>query len=348
MDHNSPHTLHVAKWYPNPKDVQNGIFVKKQIDAIPSKGFVLAFVNEHFPPIEKENLQLFGAKKMSWTVKLATFIATLSKAPFNIVHFHCFTPDLLPMLLYAKSKGLKIAYTEHWSGYLPENLKQLGRFKHWATRQFLKRVNMAYPISPILEQGLQQIYTTVPTMLMPNIVSGVPRKVSTAEGTSAVKFVMVADVVFPIKRQDVVLQIFQKLPRMRAELHFIGGGPDLERLKTLAHRLPNVYIHGRKSNEEVLDMLPDFNAHILYSSFESFGITTFEARKAGLWALTKASFGGSHWADDACLMIENDEDLFEKMNQLLHGKRPEANSFKQLSASWVGGEINSSYKELIG
>ena len=347
MNRTIPNVLHVAKWYPNPKDIQNGIFVKKQIDAIPVNHFTLAYVNEHFPPIEEEHLKILGAKKMGWAVKLASFIAALSSGKFNIVHFHCFTPDLLPMAIYAKKKGLKVAYTEHWSGYLPQNLGKLSPLKNWATRQFLKRVNIAFPISPLLQTGLKKLNPSLHTQLVPNIVSNATYSDHYSAGTTAVKFVMVADVVFDIKRQDLVLSIFQKLPRMRAELHFIGGGPDLERLKSMSSRLPNIYVHGRKSNEEVLQMLPEFNAHILYSAYESFGITTFEARKAGLWALTRPEFGGSHWADEQCLMINNDDELFETLTKLLHGKRPAPNSFKELSAPWIGGEINSYYNELL-
>ncbi|CAI8420320.1 MAG: Uncharacterised protein [Cryomorphaceae bacterium] len=340
------HVLHVAKWYPNPKDVQHGIFVKKQIDALSVEQHTLAFVNEHFPPIHEPQLSLYGAQKMSWSVKLATFIGTLSKAPYTIVHFHCFTPDLLPMAIYARQKGLKIAYTEHFSGYLPENLDRLSSLKNWATRQFLKRVDIAFPVSPVLASALHTLYSSLPTQLVPNIVSDAPAVARKNEGTTAVKFLMVADIVFEIKRQDLVLKLFQNLPRMRAELHFIGGGPDQERLKDLASRAPNVYMHGRKSNEEVLEMLPEFDVHILYSAYESFGITTFEARKAGLWAITRASFGGSHWADEYCLMAENDEHLLTTMNDLLHGERPSANSFHELSATAVGQQINSCYNEL--
>ena len=57
----------------------------------------------------------------------------------------------------------------------------------------------------------------------------------------------------------------------------------------LAAKNQNVFVHGRVTNQKVLQLLPNFHAHIQFSAFESFGIATLEARKAGIWAISRAS-----------------------------------------------------------
>ncbi len=46
---NDPKVLHVVKWYPHATDPQNGIFVKKHIEATSKVPLVLGFVNSHDP-----------------------------------------------------------------------------------------------------------------------------------------------------------------------------------------------------------------------------------------------------------------------------------------------------------
>ena len=339
--------LHIAKWYPHPGDPQNGSFVKNQIDAAGVDDRTIAFVNAHFSPITTENSVVYGAAKMNWSTKLGIFISELSQQTFDIVHFHCFTPDLLPMLWYAKSKGLKTAYTEHWSGYLKENQVKLSFVKKRSTLAFLSKIDKVLAISPQLEQGLKYIQPSIDTEVVPNIIGEINQMKSDEDGTSATKFVVVADVVFEIKRQDVILEVFKTLPRMQAELHFIGGGPDFDRLAAQAKYDTNVYLHGRKTHEEVLSMLPNYDVHVLFSAYETFGITTLEARKAGLWSILRKKFGASYLADNGCKYAETEEELAAEMGALLHAESPGRNDYAALGSEKIGNRIKELYQELI-
>ena len=67
----SPRILHIVKWYPNPVDPQNGIFVKKHINATAERPNVLGFIDAQFETIEAGNLTLYGAQEMGISAKVA-------------------------------------------------------------------------------------------------------------------------------------------------------------------------------------------------------------------------------------------------------------------------------------
>ena len=118
------------------------------------------------------------------------------------------------------------------------------------------------------------------------------------------------------------------MPSSKCELHFYGGGPDLELLKTKAKNLLNVTVHGRVTNEQVLEILPNHHAHIQFSAFETFGIASLEARKAGIWAITRKNFGSSQFADEGTLFAENETELVSVMQRVIDTDKPGVNALR--------------------
>jgi hypothetical protein len=169
---------------------------------------------------------------------------------------------------------------------------------------------------------------------------------SNPEHNTAVRFCVVGDVVFSVKRQDLILEAFFALPSLSCELHFFGGGPDLEALRALCKKAKNVFVHGRVTNKEVLQLLPNYHAHIQFSAFETFGIATLEARKAGIWAISRASFGCSDYADKGVFMAESVEELTQKLSEVITLSKPGVNKFEALSKAEIGRKIQLCYNEL--
>jgi glycosyltransferase involved in cell wall biosynthesis len=169
---------------------------------------------------------------------------------------------------------------------------------------------------------------------------------SNPEHSTAVRFCVVGDVVFNVKRQDLILKAFRKLPSSSSELHFYGGGPDLDALKELCKKSKNAFVHGRVTNKEVLQLLPNYHAHIQFSAFETFGIATLEARKAGIWAISRASFGCSDYADKGLFMAESVEELTKKLSEVIALSKPDVNKFEALSKAEIGHKIQLCYNKL--
>lgn len=343
---NDPKVLHVVKWYPHATDPQNGIFVKKHIEATSKAPLVLGFVNSHDPLVEHEGVQVFGARRMSQVAKFGAFTARIKVDQPEIIHFHCFAPDLVPLLWYARRKGIVTLHTEHGSAFLPERLHLLRGWKRKAARWYFRRLNECSCISPALMKGITTLAGNRKVHLIPNVVSPASNKRTSTP--ISYSFCVVADVVFETKAQEIILEGFQQLPQARTELHFYGGGPDLERLKLNAQALPNVWVHGRKTNAEILQLLPYHNALILHSHYETFGITVFEARTAGLWVVAKSNFGGAPWYDDGVRIADTQDALVSQMQALIDTENPSIGKFDELSKEAIGHKIHALYREILG
>jgi len=340
-----PKVLHVVKWYPHASDPQNGIFVQKHIEATSDGPLVLGFVNSNDKLEEREGIQIYGARGMSQVAKFGAFTARIALDCPAIVHFHCYAPDLLPLLWYVRLKGIKTIHTEHGSAFLNNRLPLLRGWQLKAARWYFQRLHRLTCISPVLRDGLSEISGNQNINILPNIITTAAKERTSTP--SSFSFCVVADVVFDTKAQEIILECFQQLPQAQAELHFYGGGPDVERLQGMARTLPNVWVHGRKTNQEILKVLPNHDALILHSHYETFGITVFEARTAGLWAISKSTFGGAAWYDKGVLIADTYEALKEQMKSLLKAEKAPAGNFDSLSSESIGVEINQLYREIL-
>ncbi|MEL0109952.1 MAG: glycosyltransferase, partial [Cryomorphaceae bacterium] len=262
----SARILHIVKWYPNPVDPQNGIFVKKHINATSEQPNVLGFINAQFETIEAGNLTLYGAQEMGISAKVAALYGALAKVQPDAVHFHCYAQDLWVFSKILKSKGIPYFHSEHWSGLLPENNANLRGIKRKMMKAFFEGAAQVLPVSPALSQGILQVAPKAKITVVPNIIDEIdfskPKEFSTKS------FCVIGDVVFSIKRQDIILKAFRQLPTSQCELHFYGGGPDLEELQALTKHDLNTTVHGRTTNEAVLHSLPNHHAHVQFSAYE--------------------------------------------------------------------------------
>jgi len=342
---NEINVLHVTKWYPHKADPQNGIFVQKHIESTGVDPVVIGFLSFSGKPEISGNTTIYGAKQMSNATKLAIFTAAIAQHKPRVVHFHCFAPDLLPLLLYAKSKRIKTLHTEHGSAFLKHRLHLLKGWRKKAPKWYFSKVDLVLPISPLLEEGIRALSPKATTRLLPNIVT--PFTSSITEERLTKQFCVVADVVFATKQQDKIVEVFRKIPRAKAELHFFGGGPDLRELEERCRKDSNIFVHGRKTNPEVLELLPKFDALVLYSAYETFGITIFEARQAGLWAIHSSGLGGQPWYDDGCLEVSSEEELLIAMNQVLNLEAASKAAFPDLSPLAIGGMLKDLYREIV-
>lgn len=341
----STKVLHVVKWYPNPEDPQNGIFVRKHIDAIDQEAHVLGFLNGEFEKIEDGNCVIYGTKKTSLGAKIALFYGAIERIQPEIIHFHCYAQDVWLLSIIASNKGIPYVHSEHWSGLLEENLPALGRLQRRFMKNYFERAACILPVSNALKQGIQIVAPKANSQVVANIIDEID--FSCPEEFSSKSFCVVGDIVFDIKRQDLILECFKQLPSSKCELHFYGGGPDLELLKAKAKNLVNVTVHGRVSNTRVLQVLPNHHAHIQFSAFETFGIATLEARKAGIWAISRKSFGSSQFADEGTIFAENETELTETLQRVLNAEKPGINAFEALNSKGIGREIQKCYNDVL-
>ncbi len=306
---------------------------------------VLGFLNHSDPPEINGAKTLYGSINMSTAAKWGAYFAKVKAVQPQIIHFHCYAPDLVPLLWFAKRAGITTVHSEHWSGFLPQSPNAFRGWRKFLARWYLSNTHMVLPVSAALADGIESFAPRANLQVIPNIVTHCDYPET--EKRASTSICVVADIVFSIKQQDIILKVFSELPQMQFELHFYGGGPDESKLAELVKSRSNVFFHGRKSNAEILELLPQHHALLLFSAYETFGITVFEARQAGLWAITKRNFGGAPYFDEGCLMVESTHDLKTTLMKLADLPQPKAANFEKLDSKSIANELSSLYSKLI-
>ncbi|MBO1325136.1 glycosyltransferase [Acetobacter sp. TBRC 12305] len=82
----------------------------------------------------------------------------------------------------------------------------------------------------------------------------------------------------PYKRVDLVVEAFLRMPGK--VLHVAGDGPERERIAALAGNAPNIVLHGRITDTEVLHLMQQARAFV-FGAEEDFGIAMVEAQACG-------------------------------------------------------------------
>lgn len=336
--------LHVVKWFPHPSDIHHGVFIQKHIESISNASNVLGFVDAEFPTIQQSNQCIYGANNMALMKKIEIFLSTVGRVKPDIVHFHSYGQDLWIFQKIAALKNIPTVHSAHWSGLLKNNQDRLTPIQRLFLRNYLHSVKLVLPVSSVLEAGILNIAPRSLCKVVPNIISEIAKQSESAPKGKSI--CVVGSIVFDIKRQDLILKAFRNAKLLNTELHFYGGGPDLETLRQQSVNDPKVHVHGRIPNEEVLLRLPNHHVHIQYSAYETFGIAALEARKAGLWSISRRHFGASDFKDDKTLFAENGHELVETMQFALSSPPANPNNYPMLHASIIRTEILQAYNAL--
>ena len=341
----TPRVLHIVKWFPNAVDPQNGVFVQKHIHAADPNSAVLGFLNHSEPTVQNETYTLYGCENMSTVKKWRAYFLKVNSVQPDLIHFHCYAPDLAPLLWFAKRAGFKTVHSEHWSGFLPQHPAPLKGWRKVIARWYMHKCDIVLPVSKILADGIKELAPKTKTQVVPNIIEN--RSPQAIKKRPATSICVVADIVFSIKQQDKILAVFSGLPITQFELHFYGGGPDESLLAQMIKGRSNVFLHGRKSNAEILEILPQHHALLLFSAYETFGVTVFEARQAGLWTISKKDFGGSTHYDNGCLVVDSHDDLSSAINSIASLAPVKPGTFTELTPDCVGEKLSTLYSKLL-
>ncbi|WP_102324054.1 glycosyltransferase [Komagataeibacter saccharivorans] len=148
----------------------------------------------------------------------------------------------------------------------------LHRLRNWDVRS-AAGVDVFVANSSYIARRIRKVYRRNATVVFPPVdidrfeMSAAPRQ----------DYVVVSRLV-PYKRIDLVVEAFRRMPER--VLHVAGDGPERERIVALADNAPNIILHGRVSDEEVLRMMRQARAFV-FAAEEDFGIAMVEAQACG-------------------------------------------------------------------
>lgn len=289
---NSLQVLFLTSWYPNNKDPQEGIFVKKlALAAALHHDVELIYVtfNNELRSRTKRTDQIGrlsetiielppekGIKKiLTWRKTYVEAINELNDQ-VDLVHVNIAFPIAGVLLNSNILKRVPVVYSESWSGFV--NGSRIPFHKLTFQRWLAKRSNLILPVSEFLKSGMIQAGVSGNFEILGNVVD-FPQDFTQQKQIGSFRFVVVADLKDDIKNISGIIHAFSRIKLENCELHILGDGQDLQRLQTLAKntRSAGIEFHGRKTNDEVLDLLPAFDACIINSNFETFSVVCLEA-----------------------------------------------------------------------
>ena len=358
--------LHIAKWYPNRNDVQNGVFVQKHVMA--TTAFAEVKVLAWLPGGKQtetheshENgiavTRTFFKPRTAISVKRHLFLQYIHSHYNNkdlpqLIHLHVISPDFLVVALWAKSKGIPVVITEHWSGYMRGIFDSLPKWRKWSYKR-LAKVNRVLPVSGHLQVHMHRNGMVGKYAIVPNVVDV---DFAPAQKVPGFSFVMVADLVDEIKNISGVINAFEKAYQQndKLTLHIIGGGPDealiQERVKNSTAKKA-IYLYGRLTNVEVKALLPQFNCLVLNSRVETFGVVLLEAHAAGLPAIVTKCGGPEEWLEepDISIEIDDDEALLKAMNEMVKRKNSNHTFTRHLACTpeKIGEKLQQVYQQVL-
>ncbi len=337
--------LFVTSWYPSKLDPTNGNFVERHALALISQGHQVRIVHEAFsnrilfPTIEVETAvsgiviyQLYLPKILQGKLRVRKaltrrLLERLNIDEFNadIVHGHVLYPVGPVAVFTAKNLNVPLVFTEHWSGFLPENAHKLAPAKILTTQSVVSLCACVMPVSIALQSGMKDlgfhgnyevIYNAVDTTLyFP--VQEKPKKSFT--------FLHVSNFA-PVKNVEGIIRAFaafqQRNPTRIVELQVVGDG-DLEALKSFTRRefsaLKNVVFMGAQPYAGIARLMQQADCFVLFSEFETFGCVVAEALCVGLPVISTKVGAIPEMLDDSngILINKSETGLLNAMNEMV-------------------------------
>ncbi len=304
MDKSQLHILHLPRWYPNAHSVQNGIFIKKQVEALGKLHrntviFVNSAPNDYVGPnsIEEDKDQVLTIiryfKKGNRITNTLRYFVEFRKA-LKIAFRHYGKPDIVHahvllrtfVLAYILQMIYKIPYmiTEHWTGYHSGLFIGKSKVYQKLTEFCMQRAKAIALVSSTLKNDLTRLVQLKADriVLIPNIIHFPDVKIEKQQLSEVPVLLVVADLNDEHKNISGILEAFAELGKeIKAKLVIVGDGTDRSMLQDKAEILgllnKNVFFEGERSNSEVYEYYQKASLLILNSNFETFGMVAAEA-----------------------------------------------------------------------
>ncbi|MFM9027135.1 MAG: glycosyltransferase [Bacteroidota bacterium] len=297
----------LAKWYPDRKDPQLGVFIQKHARCIAETCDVTVFHARSDDAltagkIESEVCISGGVIEHLWYY--GPYKGILS--PFNgLLYLQCWTrfkrvvrlssekPDLLHayimlrtgLLARFEANRLNIPYvvSEQWSGYATGKFGNKPLWWRVVWRGVLKKAAGISAVSSFLKEKMELYCKRLDIEVFYNVIESVSSN-ATSRTIDKPYILVVADLVDEIKNISGVIKAYATVkPYM--QLRIIGGGKDLYKLEKLCKELglenDQVVFEGMQPNKVVYTRLYDCAFLVMNSRFETFSSVCAEALSCG-------------------------------------------------------------------
>ena len=330
--------LHLTAYWPNQAAPTEAIFVREHVRAAATRteAAVLYLAREEAERslvdvvrgddpelcVGRVRYRRFG-RPLSYLALAAGTIRAyrgLARGGFrpDVIHAHQLVAAL-PALLLGRVYRVPVAYTEHWTIFLPENPFPISPATRLAAKFAIGRANIVLPVSHAWRRAVEALGMHGRFHVVPNVVdtelfrpSGRKR-----ERHPSLRLLSVGHMDERAKGIDLLLRAVARL-RSRGtavELDLVGDGEGREEYEALARTLgvsDAVRFQGLLPKERVAALMRGADLFVLASRFENSPCVLIEATAAGLPVVATEVGGVAELvtADTGVLAPPEDADAF--------------------------------------
>lgn len=307
--------LFLPKWYPNKNSKSEGIFVRRHAEAVSLFCNVWVLYATADGTITKgfyrqDNVQLNG--KLSETIfyyrKTITGINAIDKLFKLILYFFCivkgytqvksrFKPNIIHVhvllrtgimaLFFSWIDKLPFVYTEHWTGYHPQDGNYKGFLRKKLTQLFISRAACVMPVTEHLAKAMQAHNLSGHYQILPNVVNTDLFSLSNAPAHSKTTAIHISNFISRAKNVEGILEVMSMLTKrlLNIQLLIVGDGESRTSLEKKAEQLglldSTVFFTGPKMGAELAKLIQSADFLFLFSNFENQPCVIMEAMSCG-------------------------------------------------------------------
>lgn len=310
MSSSAKNILMFCSWFPNRVQPTNGNFAEKHIRLIAKQHQVTVFQVEYDPQLsfwqtewvnsQQDDYHLltiyfgaFGGKTGRFLKRLTliwqAFIHLKKRNKhFNFLHIHVAMPGAIMGWLFHKIYRIPFILSCHSSGFLNIRSKPYSPLLKRILTTCANASKMVLPVSTALETALKNNELKTATTVIPNVVDNtIFRPVQHSIPTQPLRLLHISNFHPAAKNVEGILNVVKRLDQINFPFQItIAGDGDLDRIKNHAQKLNissnKIAFRGKISEEEVAKLMQTHHLFILFSRYETQGVTLLEAQCSGM------------------------------------------------------------------
>lgn len=338
----------IANGYPNTRDPQWGCFERDQALALKKNGHDVSvlYVDRRyrtysrkigFTIIRNHEVEVYGMyiMPMRWVHLLPNSLhCRIIRRMFVHVFKKYYRDHEKPDIIYAhflfnifyasfiKEKyDIPLVGIEHWSGLMKPSLTTLEKYQGQVA---YNKVDKLLAVSKSLQLQIKKHFGK-DSHVVYNMLGQEFLFADIKERMRENQFVFVSvGSLLPVKNYSMLIKAFEesKLTEKGCMLLIVGEGSEhnaLEKQIQEANLNNNVFLMGRKSKKEIIDLLGTSHVFVLSSKAETFGVACIEALSQGLPAVATKCGGPEEFIDDSNgILVEpgNVESMSKALNTI--------------------------------
>ena len=352
------HILFLPSWYPSQKDIQNGVFIKKQAEAISLNHLVsvisvesntknsLKIVKnknliEYIGYFQKSSFPPLHAIRFIWRY----FNLLMRVNSFDIIHAHVWSKKTFLAYIISILYKKPLIISEHWSGY-KDKMKYIELL--FCKRVFKKACKILV-VSNFLKSLMEKKEIIGNYEIIGNVVE---KQKYLSIQSSPFKFLIVSDLRDDIKNISDVIETFKKLNH-NTLLSIIGDGIDKQKLSKQKNNRIN--FKGKLKHSDVLKEIKKHHCLIINSRIETFSIVALESLAAGRPIIYTLCGGPNEIIPENCgisISINNKKELYNGMQSIIENYNDFSAehlqySIKEFSPEQIAQKISKVYNKAI-